>query len=66
MTYIPLVAIIVAISLTFWRLLRSMAKHRGCNPILWASMGASFWFLPIPFLLLCGLRSANEPGRTAP
>ncbi|NOX67921.1 MAG: hypothetical protein GXP15_01930 [Gammaproteobacteria bacterium] len=41
-----------AISFGFGILLHSMARHRNGNPRLWFALGAGFWFLPIPFLLM--------------
>ncbi len=56
--------LIAAISLGFGFLLHSMAKRRNCNPILWGGLGASFWFLPIPFLLMfkCQKKRVQEKG----
>ncbi len=57
--------LIVIVSLGFGLLLHTLAKNWGCNPILWGSLGASFWFLPIPFLLLSRNRALRNASRNA-
>jgi len=57
--------LIIAISVSFGVLLHAMAKRRGGNPVLWGSLGASLWFLPIPFLLMMRCRASKDPGSSA-
>ena len=44
--------VLVSLTVLFAVLLHFMAKRRGRNPVLWGVLGACFWFLPIPFLLV--------------
>ena len=57
--------LIIAISAGFGVLLHAVARRRGCNPVLWGSLGAGFWFLPIPFLLMFRCHATKDPDGAA-
>ncbi len=52
--------LVIAVLLCFGVLLHGMARHRDRNGLLWSSLGASLWFLPIPLLLLIGRRETKN------